>query len=108
MSRFGFEEMQAIQKELQAKYQDQWGKLTPDKGARYLLWMMVEAGEAADIVKKEGDGEIMENPETRRHFVEELCDVMMYFNDLMLIYGIQPDELEAVYLEKHRRNMSRW
>ncbi len=108
MSRFGFEEMQAIQKELQEKYRDKWGALTPEKGARYLLWMIVEAGEAADIVKKEGDQEILRNPETRHRFVEELCDVMMYFNDLMLIYGIQPEELESVYREKHRRNMGRW
>ena len=70
--------------------------------------MIVEAGEVADIVKKEGNQEILKNPETRRRFVEELCDVMMYFNDLMLIYGIQPEELESVYREKHRRNMSRW
>ena len=108
MSGFGFEDMQAIQKELQNKYREQWGDLTPDKGANYLLWMVVEAGEAADIVKKEGSQKILENPETRRHFVEELCDVMMYFNDLMLIYGIQPQELETVYKEKHRRNMARW
>ncbi len=108
MSRFGFEEMQAIQKELQEKYREKWGELTPEKGASYLLWMIVEAGEVADIVKKEGNQEILKNPETRRRFVEELCDVMMYFNDLMLIYGIQPEELESVYREKHRRNMSRW
>ncbi len=100
MSRFGFEEMQAIQKELQEKYREKWGELTPEKGASYLLWMIVEAGEAADIVKKEGNQEILRNPETRRRFVEELCDVM--------IYGIQPEELESVYREKHRRNMSRW
>ena len=52
MSRFGFEEMQAIQKELQEKYREKWGELTPEKGASYLLWMIVEAGEVADIVKK--------------------------------------------------------
>lgn len=108
MGRFGFEEMQAIQKELQAKYFDRWGGLEPEKGRDSLLWMMIEAGEAADVIKKRGDDPISNDPEIRRHFVEELCDVMMYFNDVMLCYGITPEELEEVYLEKHRRNMSRW
>lgn len=108
MSRFGFEEMQSIQKELQEKYLEQWGGLEPRKGRDSLLWMMIEAGEAADVIKKQGDGPICEDPETRRHFIEEMCDVMMYFNDVMLCYNITPDELEEVYLEKHRRNMSRW
>ena len=108
MSKFGFEDMQAIQKELQEKYLDQWGGLSPEKGRDTLLWMMIEAGEVADIIKKQGDVSIMEDPETRHHFIEEMCDVMMYFNDLMLCYGITPEQLEAVYREKHRRNMSRW
>lgn len=108
MSRFGFEEMQDIQKELQEKYIEQWGGLAPEKGRDSLLWMMIEAGEAADIIKKQGDQPILDDPETRRHFIEELCDVMMYFNDVMLCYHIAPEELEAIYLEKHRRNMKRW
>ena len=33
---------------------------------------------------------------------------MMYFNDLMLCYGVTPNELEQIYREKHERNMSRW
>ncbi len=108
MSRFGFEEMQAIQRELQEKYFDRWGGLPLEKGRDTLLWMLIEAGEAADIIKKRGDQPIVEDPEIRHHFVEELCDVMMYFNDLLLIYGITPEELEKVYREKHQRNMSRW
>lgn len=59
MSKFGFEEMQAIQKELQAHYEDQWGGLDPKKGRDTLLWTMIEAGEMADIIKKQGDDAIM-------------------------------------------------
>ena len=33
---------------------------------------------------------------------------MMYFNDLALCYSIAPEELEKVYLDKHRTNMNRW
>ncbi len=108
MEEFGFHKMQAIQRELQERYKARWGGLSPKKGRDTLLWMMIEAGEAADIIKKEGDGAILEDPETRRHFIEELCDVMMYFNDLALCYSIAPEELEKVYLDKHRTNMNRW
>ena len=72
------------------------------------MWMMIEAGEAADIIKKLGDQAILENPETRRHFIEEMCDVMMYFNDTLLCYAITPEEVEEAYKEKHKKNMSRW
>ncbi len=108
MSRFGFEEMQAIQKELQEKYFDKWGGLSPQKGRDSLLWMMIEAGEAADIIKKLGDQKIMEDPQVRGQFIEEMCDVMMYFNDVLLCYSITPEEVEEVYKAKHHRNMSRW
>lgn len=108
MGRFGFEEMQQIQKELQEKYFDKWGGLAPKKGRDSLLWMIIEAGEAADIIKKQGDNAIMEDGETRHAFIEEMCDVMMYFNDVMLCYSVTPEEIEKVYLEKHHRNMNRW
>ncbi len=103
-----FVEMQAIQKELQAKYFDKWGGLDPRKGRDTLLWMLIEAGEAADVIKKQGDEDIMNDPGTRSHFVEELCDVMMYFNDLLLCYDITPEELAGIYRAKHRKNMKRW
>ncbi len=108
MNEFGFRQMQDIQRELQEKYKDRWTQLSPEIGRSSLLWMMIEAGEAADIIKKDGDNSIMELPEIREHFIEELCDVMMYFNDVMLCYSITPEELEKVYLKKHRRNMERW
>ena len=107
MGSFDFAAMQAIQKELQAKYFDRWGGLGPEKGVQSLLWAVGEIGEVADILKKQG-GAIMTDPETRRHFVEEFCDVMMYLNDLCLCYGVTPEEIETVYREKHRRNMQRW
>ena len=77
-------------------------------GKDSLLWLMVELGEAADIIKKEGAQNIIDRPETRSHFVEELTDVMMYFNDALLAFHISPEELREAYVEKHERNMSRW
>jgi NTP pyrophosphatase (non-canonical NTP hydrolase) len=103
-----FDEMQRMQRALQARYADAWTPLTPEAGRSSLLWLIGEAGEVADIIKKSGDGAIAENGETRRHFVEELSDVLMYFNDLMLCYGVTPRELREIYVEKHARNMDRW
>jgi len=100
--------MQEIQKQLQEKYKDKWGGLSPDIGRNQLLWMMIEVGEVADIIKKKGDSNIMNDEETRNHFVEELCDVLMYFNDVMLCYSISPEELKKVYLQKHHKNIERW
>lgn len=108
MSDFGFKEMQEIQKELQKKYMDKWGGLSFEKGRDKLLWMMIEAGEVADIIKKDGDYKIVNDEEVRNHFIEEICDVFMYLNDVMLCYSITPEELERVYLDKHYKNMKRW
>ena len=37
-----------------------------------------------------------------------MCDVLMYFTDVMLCYGITPQELEEEYVKKQKRNMARW
>lgn len=108
MDDFGFREMQQIQVQLQEKYKDKWKQLSPDLGKEQLLWLMIELGEAADIIKKQGSQMIMEDTEVRTHFIEEMADVMMYYNDVLLCYGISIDEFSKVYREKHRRNMNRW
>lgn len=69
---------------------------------------MIELGEAADVIKKQGNQKILEDKEVREHFIEEMCDILMYFNDVMLCYDISIDELEEVYLAKHKKNMERW
>jgi len=108
MKNLNFNKMQEIQRELQEKYKDKWGGLYPEKGRDMLLWALIEIGEAADIIKKRGDAEIMSNAQTRDNFIEELCDVFMYLNDVMLCYDITPEELRGIYLGKHERNMKRW
>lgn len=108
MDDFGFREMQQIQVQLQEKYKDKWKHLSPELGKEQLLWLMIELGEAADIIKKQGSQMIMEDTEVRTHFIEELADVMMYYNDVLLCYGISIDEFSKVYREKHQRNMNRW
>ncbi|MBQ8556144.1 MAG: nucleotide pyrophosphohydrolase [Clostridia bacterium] len=100
--------MQSIQRELQEKYRDKWEPVDPAHGRNKLLWMLAEIGEVTQIIKKKGDGSIMQTPEVRHDFIEELCDVMMYLNDVCLCYGITPEEVEVIYRAKHERNMHRW
>lgn len=108
MEDLGFRQMQEIQKQLQDRYKDRWSPLTPELGRQKLLWLMIELGEAADVIKKDGDKKIMEDQGVRAHFIEEMVDVMMYFNDVLLCYDVSIEELKRVYLEKHQRNMDRW
>lgn len=108
MEDLGFRQMQEIQKQLQDKYKDRWSPLTPELGKQQLLWLMIELGETADVIKKEGVKKIMEDQGVRTHFIEEMVDVMMYFNDVLLCYDVSVEELKRVYLEKHQRNMDRW
>lgn len=52
MEDFGFMEMQKLQRELQEKYKDKWEAISPETAKNKLLWLMIELGEAADIIKK--------------------------------------------------------
>lgn len=77
MASLNLEAMQQIQKELQAKYLEKWGGLSPKIGRDKLLWMMIEAGEVADIIKKKGDDAILTTPRpdttSRKKCVMCLC-----------------------------------
>ena len=103
-----FDTIIGCQQALQEKYRDKWGGLTEKSGRNQLLWMMVEVGEVADIMKKKGDERILHDEEVRRHFVEEMSDVLMYFGDIMLCYGITPKELGTAFAQKYETNMKRW
>ena len=101
-------EMVAMQEAFQKKYFYKWGGLQPEKGRNCLLWAIIEAGEAADVIKKWGDEAILENPEQRAHFIEEIGDVIMFFMDTMLCYGLTAEDFAAEYHKKWTRNMTRW
>lgn len=105
---FSIGEMMEMQRVLQEKYKGRWEPISPETGKNKLLWMVSEVGEVVDIVKKDGHGRIMEDKAVRRHFVEEMADVLMYFNDMMLCYGLSPEELKTAYTEKFQRNLTRW
>lgn len=108
MAEFTIKEMQQMQASLQEKYKDKWEPICPEIGQNKLLWMIGEIGEVVDIVKKNGGRVACEDENIRRHLVEEMADVLMYFNDVMMCYGITEDELRKSYIEKYERNMKRW
>ena len=108
MSEFCISEMLEMQKELQEKYKDKWEKICPDAGKHKLLWMIGEIGEVIDIVKKNGDVKVAEDNDLRKHLIEEMADVLMYYNDVLLCYGISEEELKEAYTTKFEKNMKRW
>ena len=105
---FTINEMLAMQTALQEKYKDIWEGVSPEVGQNKILWMIGEIGEVIDVVKKNGREEASQNPEHREDLVEELADVLMYYNDVLLCYGITAEELKKAYTEKFQRNMTRW
>lgn len=108
MDDFSMSEMQEMQRALQARYQGQWEPICPETGQNKMLWMIGEVGEVIDIVKKHGGSRASADGELRNALIEELADVLMYYNDVLLCYGISVEELKQVYREKFERNMSRW
>lgn len=108
MSDLTFTAMQQMQQVLQEKYLEKWGGLSPEMALSKMLWLHGELGEASDVMKKKGSAAIMEDPGVRRRFVEEMCDALMYFNDVLLCFEVTPEELTGVYTEKFHTNMNRW
>ena len=60
------------------------------------------------LVKKHVDFEAAHQEDIRKDLIEELADVLMYYNDILLCYDISSEELKTAYKEKFERNMKRW
>lgn len=108
MADFSIHEMQEMQKALQETYKHKWEPICPETGQNKLLWMIGEIGEVIDIVKKHGGRKASSEETLRKDLVEEMADILMYYNDVMLCYGITSDELKQAYTEKFAKNMKRW
>ena len=100
-------DMMKMQRELWELHRDKWSPMEPEYGRNFLLWMVEELGEVIAIVKKKGDAAIAGDPAVRGAFTEEMSDVLMYFMDTLLRYGVSPQELSGAYLKKHGTNMGR-
>lgn len=108
MSDFTINEMLEMQRKLQEKYKNKWEPICPETGKNKMLWMIGEIDEVIDIVKKNGGRKAAEDNEIRSHLIEEMADVLMYYNDMLLCYGITVEELREVYKKKFERNLNRW
>lgn len=108
MADFTIDQMQEMQQKLQEKYKDKWEQIGPETGKNKLLWMVSEIGEVIDIVKKNGGTKASTDIDIRKDLIEEMADVLMYYNDVMLCYGITSDELKDAYEKKFEKNMRRW
>ena len=67
-----------------------------------------ESGEVIDIVKKHGGTKACSDEQLRQNLIEEMADVLMYYNEVLLCYGITSEELKQAYTAKFQRNMNRW
>lgn len=96
-----------MQEELQEKYKGIWEPVEPRRARLQLLWLVEELGEVVSIVKKRKVEGIMEDPEVRARFLEEMSDVLMYYTDTLLCLGVTAEEFSAAYEAKRLRNMGR-
>ena len=108
MSDFTIKDMLTMQRTLQEKYKDKWETICPEAGKHKLLWLLGEVGEVIEIIKKNGDQKAVEDLDLRQHLIEEMADVLMYYNDVLLCYGISEQELKEAYIAKFEKNMTRW
>ncbi|MCL2378156.1 MAG: nucleotide pyrophosphohydrolase [Defluviitaleaceae bacterium] len=107
MKDLNFQQMLEMQRKLWEKNKDNWSPMEAQHARSQFLWMIGEIGEALDIIKKCGEDRIMNNNDIKSAFTEELCDVLMYFNNILLRYQISPEDLAAAYANKHNKNMNR-
>ena len=100
-------EMMQMQRDLYAKHEGEWSPMEPEFGKDSILYMMEEVGEVIAIIKKKGGASVMENSAVRARFLEEMADVLMYYNDILLRCHVTPEEISQAYLTKFEKNMCR-
>lgn len=100
-------QMQQMQLELFAPHADSWHPMEPEFGQNYILYMIEEIGEVIAILKKKGSCAVMEEPAVRAAFLEEMADVLMYYQDTLLRFHVTAEEISQAYTRKHAANMGR-
>lgn len=100
-------EMQKMQLELYEINKEKWNDMEPKAAKSHILYMVEEIGECISIIKKKGINQIMENPEVRERFLEEITDVQNYYIEVLNRLNITPEEFSNAYIEKHNTNLKR-
>ena len=80
----------------------------PERGKVQLLWMIGKIGEVIDIIRKYSGDAASKEKEPRAHLIEEMIDVLMYYNDVILCYEISAEELKQSYISNFEKNMKCW
>ena len=105
MADIKISDMMRMQMNLWEQHKDTWSPMEAKFGRNFILWMMEEMGECIAIIKKKGDSAIMREASVREAFVEEMSDVLMYYFDTLLRYGVTPEEISNAYVAKHNKKI---
>lgn len=100
-------EIKQMQQQLYEHNKEQWNDMEPQYAKNHLLYMVEEMGECISIIKKKGIDMIMNDEIVRARFIEEFCDVLMYYTEVLNRLSISPEELSKAYREKYEINMKR-
>lgn len=100
-------QMMQMQRELFELHKEKWTPMEPEYGKDFFLWMIEETGEAIAILKKKGHTAVMEDEAVRKAFLAEMADILMYYHDILLRFGVSAAEISQAYAEKHGINMER-
>ena len=100
-------QMLQMQRDLFEPHKDKWHPMEPEFGKDFILYMVEEIGEAIAIIKKKGSRAIAEDPSVREAFLSEMADVLMYYHDVLLRYGITEDEISRAFVQKHQFDLNR-
>ena len=100
-------EMMALQQQLYEPHRKEWPPMEPEYAKDYILYMMEEVGEVIAILKKKGGANVVQDSQVRSRFLEEMADVLMYYNDILLRCHVTPEEIIQAYRAKHEKNMRR-
>lgn len=100
-------QMMRMQQALFELHKDQWTPMEPAFGKDFILWMLEETGEAIAILKKKGHTAVMEDEAVRKAFLAEMADILMYYHDILLRFGVTAEEISRAYAEKHGYDMQR-
>ena len=100
-------EMLRMQQDLYELHKDNWHPVEPEYGRNFVLYMIEEIGEVIAVIKKKGDRAIMEETAVRNTFLSEMADVLMYYHDVLLRYGVTAEEISNAFMQKHNYDMAR-
>ena len=101
------EQMMKMQKDLFELHKYEWSPMESAYGKDSILYMVEEIGEVIAVLKKKGDGAIINDSTVRDAFLEEMADVLMYYTDALLRFQVTSEEISEAYIKKHERNMGR-